>query len=115
MLKPGWLGRATEAGGGLSPGGPPRTRSPAPPRLGVWSGVAADATAGLVATITAVRNPARAVTVAPRAARVRRSRFMEISLVSATGECGFIVRKTAGQPPDRAGQCRQSGGCPSGR
>src|SRR5436190_18144347 len=39
--------------------------------------VAADATAGVVATMTAVRNPARAVTVAPRAARVRSSRFMK--------------------------------------
>src|SRR6266702_3763707 len=79
--------------------------------------VSADATAGVTATMTAVRNPARAVTVAPRAARERRSRFMETSLVSGYGwgEWGFIVRKTAGQPPEGAGQCRQSGGCPSGR
>src|SRR6266704_1348946 len=35
--------------------------------------VSADATAGVAATMTAVTNPARAVTVAPRAARGRRA------------------------------------------
>src|SRR5262249_23112483 len=38
--------------------------------------VSADATAGVVAITAAVTNPARAATVAPREARVRRSRFM---------------------------------------
>src|SRR5262252_8208588 len=43
--------------------------------------VSADAAAGVAATVTAATKPVRAVAAAPRAAGVRRSRFMQISSV----------------------------------
>src|SRR5690348_16473029 len=47
--------------------------------------VPADATAGVAATMTAVRNPAREITVAPRTARVRKNRFMRSPWSRVTG------------------------------
>src|SRR5215471_10312849 len=87
-----------------------------------WTGyltlitVPAAEAAGAAAIVTAATSPARAITVAPRAARVRRNGFMRSPWSRDSGGMNgdSSSGKQKGQPPGGAGQCRQSGGCPSG-
>src|SRR5690242_10466553 len=78
------------------------------------STVTADAAAGVAAIVASASSPAMAVAATPRPGS-RTNRFMRSPWSRVTGGVNVdsLLAKQMGQPPDNAGQCRQSGGCPS--